>query len=96
MSPHAGINLSSSPPVKLKEWIDRRGVPVWMLTKKYCVKIGTHNSLAKAQTMRFVAKHTSVPVPKVYCALERRGVKYIVVERIEGGIWLGEAKDGGV
>jgi len=42
--------------------------------------------------MQFVAKHTSIPVPKVYCAFERKGYKYILMERVQGHIlrdnWL--------
>lgn len=34
--------------------------------------------------MEFVRQHTSVPVPKVYCAFERQGQTYIVMERIKG------------
>ncbi|GES66235.1 kinase-like protein [Aspergillus terreus] len=34
--------------------------------------------------MRFVSQHTSVPVPKVYCAFTRSGQTYIVMERIKG------------
>ncbi|KAG4433131.1 hypothetical protein IFR05_011398 [Cadophora sp. M221] len=42
--------------------------------------------------MQFIAKHTSIPVPRVYCAFERRGCKYILMERIQRHIlrehWL--------
>ena len=34
--------------------------------------------------MQFIAKHTSIPVPKVYCAFKRKGLTYIVMERIDG------------
>jgi hypothetical protein len=34
--------------------------------------------------MRFIAQHTSIPVPKVYCAFTRKGRTYIVTERING------------
>ncbi|KAI1113979.1 hypothetical protein F5Y14DRAFT_416524 [Nemania sp. NC0429] len=34
--------------------------------------------------MRFVAVHTSIPVPRVYCAFTHRGCTYIVMERIDG------------
>ncbi|KAI5923094.1 kinase-like domain-containing protein [Camillea tinctor] len=52
----------------------------------FCIKIrGTHfASLSEAHTMRFVAQHTSIPVPKVYCAFEWRGKAYTVMERIDG------------
>lgn len=34
--------------------------------------------------MRFVAAHTTIPVPKVYSAFEHKGNVYIVMERIQG------------
>lgn len=34
--------------------------------------------------MQFVAKHTSVPVPRVYCAFANHNRAYIVMERIHG------------
>lgn len=34
--------------------------------------------------MRFIAKHTSIPVPKVYCAFTCGERTYIVMERIDG------------
>lgn len=34
--------------------------------------------------MRFVAQHTSVPVPKLHCAFAEKGKTYILMERIEG------------
>jgi aminoglycoside phosphotransferase len=34
--------------------------------------------------MRFIAQHTSIPVPKVYCAFTHRDRTYIVMERIDG------------
>jgi aminoglycoside phosphotransferase (APT) family kinase protein len=34
--------------------------------------------------MRFIAQHTSIPVPKVYCAFTRHGWTYILMERIDG------------
>lgn len=34
--------------------------------------------------MQYVAAYTSVPVPKVYCTFERKGVTYIVMSRLQG------------
>lgn len=34
--------------------------------------------------MRFVSKHTNIPVPKVHCAFDEKGQTYILMERIEG------------
>ncbi|KAI0020266.1 protein kinase-like domain-containing protein [Xylariomycetidae sp. FL0641] len=36
--------------------------------------------------MRYVAQHTSIPVPKVYCAFVHKGQAYIVMERMNGDI----------
>ena len=34
--------------------------------------------------MQFIASNTSIPVPKVYCAFEQKGVTYIVMSRLAG------------
>ncbi|PYI11270.1 kinase-like protein [Aspergillus sclerotiicarbonarius CBS 121057] len=57
---------------------------VLMLTDKMCVKYGDRVHLSEASTMRFIAKHTSIPVPKVFCAFTHSGKTYIVMERIKG------------
>ncbi|KAK2629418.1 hypothetical protein QTJ16_000238 [Diplocarpon rosae] len=71
--------------------IPRRG-PVLMVSKNLCIKVGFLKQPAEAVTMQFIAKHTSIPVPKVYCAFEPKGCKYILMERVEGHIlkddWL--------
>jgi aminoglycoside phosphotransferase (APT) family kinase protein len=38
----------------------------------------------EAGTMQFVAKHTSIPVPKVHCAFVCKGRAYMVMKRIQG------------
>ncbi|TVY53960.1 hypothetical protein LCER1_G007144 [Lachnellula cervina] len=48
------------------------------------VKFGRDVQLAEAAALRFVAKHTTIPVPKVHCAFEHKHVKYIVMDRIDG------------
>jgi hypothetical protein len=58
--------------------------PVLFLTPQLCVKIGECTDLSEAATMQFIRKHTSIPVPKVYCAFRRRGKTYIVMEHISG------------
>ncbi|KAL4920393.1 kinase-like protein [Aspergillus aurantiobrunneus] len=57
----------------------RRGNVV-MLTSSLCVKYGRRVHLSEASTMRFIAQNTSIPVPRVCCAL------YIVMARIQGEI----------
>ncbi|EPE31261.1 Protein kinase-like (PK-like) [Glarea lozoyensis ATCC 20868] len=39
--------------------------------------------------MQFISQHTSIPVPKVYCAFTHKGITYIVMEKIKGEM-LGE------
>ena len=34
--------------------------------------------------MQFIARHTSIPVPQVYCAFRHHGKTYILMERIRG------------
>lgn len=57
---------------------------VLFLTSKICVKHHYLMQLCEAEAMRFIARNTSIPVPKVYCAFKRKGVTYIVMERIKG------------
>ncbi|KAM3426680.1 hypothetical protein MY4824_009863 [Beauveria thailandica] len=61
-----------------------RAGPVRFLSRRLCIKTGPFTSLAEASAMRFVAKHTAIPVPKVYSAFEHKGKVYIVMERIDG------------
>jgi len=75
----------------LNRTLPRRG-PVLMLSKNLCIKVGTLKQPAEAATMQFVAKHTSIPIPKVHCAFERKGRQYILMEGVQGHIlrddWL--------
>jgi aminoglycoside phosphotransferase len=49
------------------------------------VKTGDKHGLAEASTMRWVARHTSIPVPRVICALEHKsGRTSIVMEAVAG------------
>lgn len=63
-----------------------------MLTEKICVKYGRRVHLSEASTLLFISEHTSIPVPKVYCAFTHSGRTYIVMERIKcdmiGSGWL--------
>ena len=71
--------------------------PVLMLSKNLCVKVGRLKQPAEAVTMQLVAKHTLIPVPKVHCAFERKGYKYILMERVQGHIlrdtWLEQSAE---
>ncbi|KAK7419453.1 hypothetical protein QQZ08_010871 [Neonectria magnoliae] len=55
-----------------------------------CIKVTPFASLAEANTIRFVARHTSVPVPKIYCAFVHKGVTYTVMSKMRGKMaWYG-------
>jgi hypothetical protein len=49
-----------------------------------CVKYGRTVQLSEAAALQFVAEKISIPIPQVYCAFERKNIKYIVTERIKG------------
>lgn len=55
---------------------------VLSLTAQLCVKIGGYTDFSEAATIEFIRKHTSIPVPKVYCAFRRGGKTYIMMESI--------------
>ncbi|KAF2455782.1 kinase-like domain-containing protein [Lineolata rhizophorae] len=67
----------------LRRWSPTDG-RVFMLTPHLCLKCGPTRHISEAETMVYVANNTSVPVPKVYCAFRRKGITYILMERIEG------------
>ncbi|KAI1467653.1 kinase-like protein [Daldinia caldariorum] len=54
------------------------------ISKNVIVKWGPFVHLTEAATMTFVAKNTSIPVPRVHCSFIHRNMAYIVMERIEG------------
>ncbi|KAF1840069.1 kinase-like protein [Cucurbitaria berberidis CBS 394.84] len=70
--------------IKLLKRIRKPHGTVIFLSGKICVKYGHSPSLSEASTMQFVAKHTSIPVPRVYCAFVHRNRTYIVMERMHG------------
>lgn len=47
--------------------------------------------------MQFIAKNTSIPVPKVYCSFRRGKNVYIVMERLQGDMlvrsWRGRSEE---
>ncbi|KAF1993983.1 kinase-like protein [Amniculicola lignicola CBS 123094] len=55
-----------------------------ILHLNFCIKFGDSVTLAEANTLRFIARHTSIPVPKVYHAFTYHGRNYILMERIRG------------
>ncbi|TVY67526.1 hypothetical protein LSUE1_G010020 [Lachnellula suecica] len=73
--------------IKLIDPFQNRNVvsEVQKVSEKLCVKFGSRVQLSEAWTLEFLRKHTSIPVPKVYCAFEGiKGRKYILMEHIDG------------
>ncbi|KAE8405035.1 kinase-like domain-containing protein [Aspergillus pseudonomiae] len=70
--------------VKILKCVRPRHENVLMLTDKLCVIYGRHVQLSEASAMCFISRHTSIPVPKVFCAFTYSGLTYIVMERIKG------------
>lgn len=62
---------------------------ILFLASGICVKYGSLVSLAEAATLEYVRQHTAIPVPKVYCAFEHGGKKYIVMEKLPGKMLAG-------
>lgn len=56
------------------------------ISDKIAVKFGTQVPLLEAETMRFIAANSSVPVPKVLAAFSERetGMNFIVMELVQG------------
>ncbi|TVY35454.1 hypothetical protein LSUB1_G005608 [Lachnellula subtilissima] len=74
----AGIfHLSPTPMIKRKTITIK--APFSMV-----MKYGTQIQLYEASTLRFIAEKTSIHVPKVYCAFEHRGMKFILMEFVRG------------
>lgn len=40
--------------------------------------------LAEAHSIDFVARNTTIPVPKIYCAFARKGIYYTVMQKLPG------------
>lgn len=58
--------------------------PCQVISRHKIVKSGIRAHLTEAQTLKYIAENTNVPVPKVYCAFVHRERAYIVMERIRG------------
>ncbi|WEW56704.1 hypothetical protein PRK78_002152 [Emydomyces testavorans] len=57
---------------------------VLLLSRRICAKYGKFQHLSEAEAMQLIASNTSIPVPKIYCAFERKGITYIVMSRLDG------------
>ncbi|KAL8728435.1 MAG: hypothetical protein Q9166_005397 [cf. Caloplaca sp. 2 TL-2023] len=63
----------------------RRGCnPLPLPGGKFIVKYGDVRDLSEAHAIRFIAQHTSMPVPKIYSSFEHKGRVYIVMEFMKG------------
>ena len=80
----------------LKRVVPSHGAVIFISTK-LCIKFGPLRHLPEASTMRFIAQHTSIPVPKVYCAFTRKGWTYIAMQKINreilGSEWSKRSDD---
>jgi serine/threonine protein kinase len=47
-------------------------------------RFGRERLLNEAASMKFIAEHTNIPVPKLYCCFEDDEAVYLVMEYIEG------------
>lgn len=54
------------------------------ITTNIIVRTGPYVHLTEAATMLFIAKNTSIPVPKVYCSFVHKNRAYLAMERIRG------------
>ncbi|KAF8849680.1 kinase-like protein [Acephala macrosclerotiorum] len=74
-----------------------RDGPCVPISKHKILKTGYSVHLTEAVTMSYVARNTSIPVPKVYCSFLHRNRAYIVMERIQGetlaGAWRNLSKE---
>lgn len=66
-----------------KRWCSRRS-NVLFLPRNLCIKYSTFQNVSEAATMQYIAAHTKIPVPKVYCAFKHQGWTYIVMEKVDG------------
>ncbi|KAF2765265.1 kinase-like protein [Teratosphaeria nubilosa] len=67
----------------LRHWRPNNG-SILFLTGTLCVKYGRLHHLPEASTMEFIARNTTIPVPKIWCAFELKDRTYIVMERVKG------------
>ncbi|KAL8948055.1 MAG: hypothetical protein Q9222_005722 [Ikaeria aurantiellina] len=52
--------------------------------KKLWIRRARAGDFSEAQTIQFIARHTSIPVPKIYCCFKRKGDIWLVMEWIKG------------
>nr|POE49202.1 hypothetical protein CFP56_32352 [Quercus suber] len=57
-----------------------------LISRWHLVKTGPYVHLSEVATMEFIAKNTSIPVPKVYSSFVYKDRAYIVMERVRGQV----------
>ncbi|PFH61723.1 hypothetical protein XA68_16444 [Ophiocordyceps unilateralis] len=71
--------------------------PSLLLAFNIFIKVKPYENLAEAYALRFVSRHTSIPVPKVHCAFVYKGKTYIVMSKIRGQMlrngWLSRPQE---
>lgn len=74
-----------------------RDGPCVPISKHKILKKGYSVHLTEAVTINYVAKHTSIPVPKIYCSFLHKNRAYIIMERIQGdnlaAVWPNLSKE---
>jgi hypothetical protein len=70
--------------IKLLEHFRPQCGSVLFLSERICVKYGESMTLSEASTLQFIARNTSIPVPRVICSFTYKGCTYLVMERIRG------------
>lgn len=57
---------------------------VYQFRNTESLKPGYSVHLTEAVTMKYIAEHTLIPVPKIYCSFLHKKRAYLVMERIQG------------
>ncbi|KAN0119420.1 Protein kinase-like domain containing protein [Hyaloscypha variabilis] len=70
--------------VKLLKRIRPHQGTVLFVSDNLCIKFAPLRHLPEASTIQFISEHTSIPVPKIYCAFAHTGWTYIAMGRIKG------------
>jgi hypothetical protein len=69
--------------IKLPRLFQDPSVSILRLRLKSVSKLGTFRDLAEASTLQFVARHTSIPVLKIYRSFTRKNKTYIMMQKIK-------------
>lgn len=70
--------------IKLLKRCRKRSGTVLLISNKTCIKYGRTTTLNEASALKFIAKHTSIPAPRVHCAFIHKRRTAIVMERMRG------------